>query len=170
MTIVEYIQTSVADLNSTLIEDVRLLTSQQLTWKPAANANPIGFIFWHFIRSQDEIVAGLQKKPSVWMKEKWWGKMGADTKASGAGAKEPEVDRAAAVPISLMIAYAEAVARVTQEYLSTLADSNLNNPTDPNRPKRTVVVMLRSFIIAHGWWHIGEIKYLKGMQGMPFAY
>lgn len=170
MTVVEYIQTSIKDLNTTLIEDVKPLTSQQLSWKPVANSNPIGFIFWHFMRSQDNIIAGLQKKPSVWMNEKWWDKMGADPQASGGGAKQPEVDRAAAVPLHLLIQYAEAVARVTQEYLSTLADSDLNIATDPNRPKRTVVVMIRSFIIAHGWWHIGEIKYLKGLQGMPFAY
>jgi hypothetical protein len=31
-------------------------------------------------------------------------------------------------------------------------------------------VILRSFIVAHGWWHIDEIKYIKGMLGMPFAY
>lgn len=170
MTVVEYIQRSVVDLNSTIVEDVKTLTLQQLTWKPAHNANPIGFIFWHYMRSQDEIIAQLQKKPSVWTRDNWWEKMGTDPKASGAGAKEPEIDRAAAVPLPLMMQYAEAVGRESLQYLSALDDSKLDDPVDPNRPKRTVVIMLRSFVVAHGWWHIGEIKYLKGMQGMPFAY
>jgi hypothetical protein len=75
-TVIEYIQRSVSDLNSTLIQDVKTLTPQQLVWKPAPNANPIGFIFWHFMRSQDEIIAGLQKKPSVWRQKKWYEKLG----------------------------------------------------------------------------------------------
>lgn len=170
VTVVEYIQRSVSDLNSTLIQDVKTLTPQQLVWKPAPNANPIGFIFWHFMRSQDEIIAGLQKKPSVWRQKKWYEKLGMEEKASGSGFKEPEVDKAAALPLSEVLKYAEGVAQSSQDYLNTLKDPDLDSAMDPNRPQRTVVVILRSFVIAHGWWHIGEIKYLKGMQGMPFAY
>ncbi len=175
MTVVEYIQKSIADLNSTIIEDVKALTPEQLAWKPAPGANPIGFIFWHFMRSQDDIISGLQKKPLVWDSERWhqklgMEKLGIDPKAGGGGFKEPEVDKVATLPLAEVLKYASRVAQRSDDYLKSLKDTELETPPDPNRPKRTVVVMLRSFIIAHGWWHTGEIKYLKGMQGMPFAY
>ncbi len=170
MTVVDYIQRSISDLNSTLIQDVKPLTPPQLAWKPAENANPIGFIFWHFMRSQDEIIAGLRKSQSVWLSEKWYEKLGWEPKASGAGFKQPDVDKAGAMPLPEVMAYAERVAQAAQDYMKTIKDSDLESVLDPARPNRTVVVMLRSFVIAHGWWHIGEIKYLKGLQGMPFAY
>ena len=170
MTVVEYILRSIADLNGTIVEDVKALTPEQLAWKPAPGAGPIGFIFFHYMRSQDEIIAGLRKQPSVWTQGKWWEKMGTDPRTSGAGAKGAELDKLAAIPLTTTMAYAEGVAKQSQDYMATIKDEDLETALDPARPRRTVVVMLRSFVVAHGWWHIGEVKYLKGLQGMPFAY
>ena len=72
--------------------------------------------------------------------------------------------------INYLAEYARHVAGSAEEYLKSLDESALDRVPDPGKPKRTIEVILRSFVIAHGWWHIGEIKYLKGLQGMPFAY
>ena len=91
-------------------------------------------------------------------------------KDSGMGFRDPEVDKVAALPLSEVMAYAERVVQLASDYLKTVDDTRLDYAPNPERPRRTMMVTLRSFIIAHGWWHLGEIKYLKGMQGMPFAY
>ncbi len=170
MTVVEFIHRSVTDLNSTMIDDVKVLTQKQLAWKPVPKANPIGFLFWHFMRNEDNIIHELQGKPSIWESEKLYKKLGMDAKANGTGFQEPEVDKVAALPLTDLMAYAEHVAQTAADYLKSLDDAKLDYVPNPERPKRTTVVMLRSFVIAHGWWHLGEIKYIKGMQGMPFAY
>ncbi len=169
MNTVEFIEGSVSDLNSTMISDVKELTAEHLAWKPAPKANPIGFIFWHFMRVQDNVIQSFQGKPSFWESEKWYEKLGMDAKATGNGFQEPEVDKVAALPLSELMAYAECVAQSAADYLKSVKDAELDNAPDPNRPRRTIAVSLRAFVIGHGWWHIGEIKYLKGMQGMPFA-
>ena len=112
---------------------------------------------------------GLMGKPSVWQAEKWGEKLGMDPQAQGTGFQEPDVDRAAALPLSEMIAYAEKVFAETTDYLKTLDDEKLDYAPNPERPRATISMMLRNFIVAHGWWHLGEIKYVKGMQGMPAA-
>ena len=170
MTVVEFIQRSVADLNKAFIDDVKELTQEHLAWKPAPKANPIGFLFWHFMRTEDNMLHNLQGKPSIWESEKWYEKLGMDANAQGSGFQEPEVDKVAALPLSELVAYAERVAQGAADYLQSLEDADLENIPDPERPRRTIVVILRAFIIAHGWWHLGEVKYLKGMQGMPFPY
>ncbi len=167
MKVVDFILASVVGLNSAMISDVKELTAEQLAWKPAPNANPIGFIFWHFMRSEDNTIQGYQGKPSLWESEKWYEKMGIDLKVSGTGSDEPEVDKVAALPLSQLMAYAERVTQSAADYLKTLPESELDL-SDPNRPKRTIAVSLRAFVLGHGWWHAGEIKYLRGMQGMPF--
>ena len=63
MNITEFVHESVTALNSTMIDDVKELTPEQLAWQPAPNANPIGFIFWHFMRVQDGMIHGFQGKP-----------------------------------------------------------------------------------------------------------
>lgn len=169
MTTIEFIQSTIAEFHNTLINDVKVLTQENLAWKPAAKANPIGFLFWHITRTQDNIIQGLRKQPSIWESENWHRKLGIETKAQGTGFQEPEVDKVASLPLSELMAYAERVTQSTTDYLKSLDDTKLDDTPDPERPQRTIGMMLRNFIIAHGWWHLGEIKYVKGLLGMPAA-
>ncbi len=112
------------------------------------------------------------RSPSRWngsQYEKWDEKLGMDAKAQGTGFQEPEADKVAALPLSELMIYAEHVSQGTTDYLKSLDDTKLDHASDPDRPRRTISMMLRNFVIAHGWWHLGEIRYLKGMQGMPAA-
>jgi len=169
MKAVEFVGTMTTEFHNTMLEDVKVLSQEQLTWKPAANANPIGYLFWHTICTEDMIINGLQGKPSVWESEKWYEKLGMDAKAQGTGFQEPEVDKVAALPLTDLLAYAERVTRCVEDYIKTLDDDKLDYAPNPERPRGTIAMMLRNFVLAHGWWHLGEIKYLKGMQGMPAA-
>jgi len=152
-----------------MLDDVRPLTKDHLAWKPAPKANPISFIFWHFMRTEDNGIQRLQGKPSIWESEGLNKKLGLDAQAQGTGFTEADVDRVAKIPLDQMLAYAEKVTQSTSDFLKTLSDEQLDRAPDPNAPRRTIAVVLRSFILAHGWWHLGEIKFLKGMQGMPAA-
>ncbi len=166
MTGIEFIQSAVTELHNAMIDDVKVLTQEHLAWKPAPKANPIGFLFWHFMRSEDNIIHDLQGKPSIWEGENWYEKLSMDAKAQGTGFQEPAVEKVAALPLSELMVYAERVTGSTADYLKSLDDAGLDHAPNPDRPRRTIGMMLRNFIIAHGWWHLGEIKYLKGMQGM----
>lgn len=163
----ELMRTIIKEMNAVLIADVKDLTPEHLSWKPAPGANPIGFLFWHTIRTEDNVVAGMIGNPPIWEREKWHEKLSMEAGAQGTGFQETEADKAAALPLSDVISYAESVIKATDDYLSSLDDAKLDIALNPERPRGTISMMLRNFIIAHGWWHIGEIKYLRGMQGMP---
>ena len=167
MKAVEFVQSAISELHTTMINDVKLLTQEHLAWKPAPKANPIGFLFWHYMRTEDNMLHGLQGEPSIWESEKWGEKLNLDAKAQGTGFQEPEVEKVAALPLSDVMTYSERVIQSTEDYLKSLDDAGLDYTPDPARPQRTIGMMLRNFLLAHGWWHLGEIKYLKGMQGMP---
>ncbi len=165
----ELMQAIVNEMHGAMVADVKDLTQEQVTWKPAPGANPIGFIFWHYVRTEDNIIHSMIDKPAVWETEQWYDKLGLDAKAQGTGFQEPDVDRAASLPLIETLAYAERVFEDTAAFLDTLDDARLDHAPNPERPRRNWAMMLRNFVIAHGWWHLGEIKYLKGLQGMPGA-
>jgi len=169
MNAVEFIHTMVSEMHNAMIEDVKVLNQEQLAWKPAPNTNPIGFLFWHEIRTEDNMIHGLQGKPTIWESEKWHEKLGMDATAQGTGFQEPDVDKVAALPLAEVMAYVEQVTKSVEDYIKSLDDAGLDHAPNPERPRRTIGMMLRNFVLAHGWWHLGEIKYLKGMQGMPAA-
>ena len=169
MTGTEFVRSAVDELHRAMLDDMRPLTKENLAWKPAPKANPIGFLFWHFMRTEDNNIQRLQGKPSIWESEGYHQNLGLDARAQGTGFTETDADRISRVPLDQMLAYAEKVVQSTSDFLKSLSDEQLDRVPDPNSPRRTIAVVLRSIILAHGWWHLGEIRYLKGMQGMPAA-
>lgn len=169
MNTVQFIQITVNGLHQAMVNDVKILKPEQLKWKPAPKANPIGFLFWHYARVEDMMVSNWQKKTSVWEEDKWYEKLGLDAKVYGTGFQEPDVDKVAVLPLDIVTAYADKVFRNTMVYIQSLDEDRLDFAPNPERPNTTIGVMVSNFIIAHGWWHLGEIRYVKGLQGMPSA-
>lgn len=167
MNATQFILSSVNGLHQAMINDVKILNAEQLKWKPAAKANPIGFLFWHAVRVEDNTVAGWQKKSTVWEEDKWYEKMGLDAKVYGTGFGEEDVNKIAKLPVNSLMEYAEKVFRNSASYIQGLEADKLDYAPNPERPNWTVGMMISNFIIAHGWWHLGEIRYVKGLQGMP---
>jgi len=166
MKAIQFILSTVNGMHQAMINDVKTLSLAQLTWKPAPGANPIGFLYWHTARVEDMAVAGWQKKVPVWDEDKWYEKLGLDSKAYGGGFQEPDVDKVARLSADIVLAYVEKVFRNTGIYVQGLDEDKLDFPPNPERPNVTIGLMLGNYIIGHGWWHLGEIRYIKGMQGM----
>jgi len=167
MDAVQFIVGAVNNLHQATLNDVKSLTPAQLKWKPAPGANPVGFLFWHIARVEDNFTNNWQKKAPAWEADRWFEKMGLDVKAFGMGFQPAEVDKIAALPLPPVIDYAEKVYRSTAVYLQSLSPDRLDDVPNPERPNWTIGTMINNFVIAHGWWHLGEIRYVKGLQGMP---
>ena len=166
MKAIQFIQLTVNGVHQAMVNDVKALTPAQLVWKPAPGANPIGFLFWHTARVEDMAVSGWQKKTPVWEEDKWYEKLGLDAKVYGGGFQEPDVDKVAKLPADIITAYVEKVFRNTGIYIQSLDEDKLDFAPNPERPNVTIGLMLGNYIIGHGWWHLGEIRYVKGMQGI----
>jgi len=163
----EFIQAALTEFHRTINTDVKDLTPEHLAFRPASGANPIGFIFWHITRTEDMIIHRFLGKPSIWESGNWQEKMGMPAPPKGGGHPEEEIAKAGTLPLPQVLAYAELVYKDTNEYLKTLDDQKLDFAPNAERPQFTIGMMLRNFLITHGWWHLGEIKFLKGLQGMP---
>ena len=161
----ELLQIIISEMHGAMIADVKDLSPEHLSWKPAPEANPIAFLFWHVIRTEDNMVHNLLGEPPIWQSQKWEEKLNMEISGHGTGFQAHEVDKVVTFPISEVMAYAKSVIQSTEEYLTTLNDEKLDFAPDPERPKRTIGMILRNFVVAHGWWHLGEIKYLKGLFG-----
>ncbi len=167
MKAVEFIQASVQGLHQTLIEDMKELTQEQLAWRPQPGANPIGAIFLHYIRTEDAFVQRMRGLPPLWDAVKWDEKSGIALPSFRLSPGEEEADMAASLPLAESLVYARQVMDSTRTFMETLDDDKLDVVPDPDKPRRTIAVNFRAFILGHGWWHLGEIKYIKGLQGMP---
>ena len=166
-----FIQMALNELNRSLAAETKDLTREEMLFRPTPEANHITFLVWHFSRVQDNSwhrVSTQDGVDSLWVQEEWHKKFGLTEKDSGTGFTPDEVE-ALAPEYELLISYLERVAEAVGEGVGKFDEADYDRPLNPDNPRQTVGRQIQSIILGHGYFHLGEVRFLKGMQGHPFA-
>ena len=157
------------------------LTPAELKWQPRSDANSIGLILFHSIRSEDHAIHRLQEKPQLWESEKWYQKFNKKIEDGGAHYTADQVASFVVPDQRELLAYAEAVRKETVNYLKGLKpkdlDKKVNLPPPPAHmvmpsgrpvpkwpPFDPIVGMMLLHEVNHLSEHAGEVSYLRGLQ------
>jgi len=116
------------------------LSTAELSWHPKPDANSIGLIYFHMVRSEDGFVNHIvQAKTPVWEKDKWYLKLKKDIKDTGAHYTAEQVANFVVPDMKDIQAYADAVRKQTLKYLKGLTPQDLDKkvvlPPPPPLPK-----------------------------------
>jgi uncharacterized damage-inducible protein DinB len=168
MNTIEYFRGAMKEGHKTLFAAVNDLTDSQLHFRPLGAGNSIAFIYWHYVRTEDIMVhLFLQNKKPVWNAEGWDRIFGMDPKSQGTGMT---AEQAAAIRIQNLgefLKYAERVFQASEAFLETLPEESLNEVKEyPVIGKRSARQVLGGMVLGHGAGHLGEIWYVKGLQGL----
>ena len=148
-----------------VVEDaVAGLTRQQLTYRPEAEANTIGWLVWHLTRVQDDHVADAAGHEQVWTAQDWVSKFGLPFDKSATGYGQDAADVAAVtVEAQLLLDYHAAVLAKSIEYLFGLTEADLGRIVDTNwNPPVTLGARLVS-VLSDDLQHAGQAAYLRGL-------
>jgi uncharacterized damage-inducible protein DinB len=143
------------------------LDAEQLAHRPAAAANPIGWLAWHICRIQDEHIAFVADAPQLYTDGGWAGRLGmpADGADIGYGHDEAQVRATTATDAAVVLAYLDAVSDRTTAYLATLDDADLDRVVDDRwDPPVTLGVRLAS-VVTDNLQHVGQAAYVRGLLG-----
>lgn len=136
-------------------------------FRKVGNALPIGAAYAHAILSEDMIVATmfLQTKP-----------LSAKTKNIGVSKPMPGFDKwdqhaqwvkTVEVDLKKLAAFFKKVAKVTDKWLATLTDKDLDREIDrPVVGKHSLGFFISNFVILHTANLTGEVSAIKGVQGL----
>ena len=68
MSTVDFIRGSLKQMHNMYDDAIRDLTPEQMRWRGNDSGQPISFVLWHYVRTEDNIIQFvLQRKPTVWM-------------------------------------------------------------------------------------------------------
>lgn len=169
MNAAQFARTAIEDMQRGFRVEVEPLTEEQLVFRPLAEANTIIFLLWHANRNEDEMFhSRVSGEASLWEREGWHDRFGLTAKETGMGFSSEQVGAFRPARADLM-AYCERVWEVVPARVGGLSDAEMERAPNPQRPDMTVGRTLGNFILGHGFWHLGDIRFLKGLQGMPFG-
>jgi hypothetical protein len=141
------------------------LTVDQLTWRPAPDANPIGWLVWHLTRVQDSHVAELLDEEEIWATGDWPTRFGlpAGARDTGYGYSSKQVAALRPEGADVLIEYYTDVHERTIAYLGGLTPDDLDRIVDENwDPPVTLGVRLVS-VADDDVQHVGQAAFVRGL-------
>jgi hypothetical protein len=165
MTVSEVLADAFGRIQQLVTSTVAGLTTEELSYRPKAEANSIGWLIWHLIRIQDDHIADAAGTEQVWTAQGWHDRLGLPFDATDTG-YGPGSEQVAAVEIGepeQLIGYSDAVYQQTVRFVGGLTEADLGRVVDERwDPPVTLGVRLVS-VLGDDWQHDGQAAYLKGL-------
>ena len=139
------------------------LSIEDLTFRPDAQANSIGWLIWHLSRVQDDHVAAAAGLDQVWL-EGWQQRAALPFAPTEHGYGQDSAAVAAVrLPAEFLAGYYDATHAQTISFVRRLSDGDLARIVDTRwDPPVTLGVRLMS-VIGDDLQHAGQAAYVRGI-------
>lgn len=168
MSTVDFIRGSLKQMHNTYNDAIGDLTPEQMHWRANDNGQPISFVLWHYVRTEDNIIQFvLQRKSTVWLDGGWDQKFGLHRTGQGTGMTLQEAQALRLEPKADWEQYMRDVWAATDTYLGNADDDFLQQMTTV-KPLGDMPIQnaIGNMCLTHGFTHLGEIQHLRGLQGL----
>ena len=166
----ELLKAGLENVKRTVDRTLDGLTHDEVSWHPRPDANSIGLILFHMVRSEDSFVNRLiQGKPQLWETGKWYEKLNKELEDGGSHYTEEQVAGFVVPDLKGLQAYTDAVRKQTLDYLTKATPETLDRVVEmtqmgPVKRPPTTVGMLILMNVTHLSQHGGEVSYLRGLK------
>lgn len=168
MLAIEFFRTATKTLHGRLADALQGLTAEQLHFRPLGKGNSLAFIIWHYVRTEDLTVSSsLQNRTPLWNAEGWDKKLSMDPNSQGTGMTSEQAGAVRIADLAEFTKYMRKVFQAGEVYLESASGEELNGVIEhPIIGKTSKGQAFGRLIISHGSAHLGEIWYVKGLQGL----
>ena len=168
MLAIEFFRTATKTLHGRMTDALQGLTAEQLHFRPLGRGNSLAFIIWHYVRTEDDAVnSSLRKRSSLWNAEGWDKKLGMDPKSQGTGMTSEQAGAVRIADLGEFTKYMREVFQASEAYLESTPAEEMDGMIEHSIiGKVTRGQAFGRLIISHGSAHLGEIWYVKGLQGL----
>lgn len=147
------------------------LTDDQLHYVASPGVQPIAFSLWHYVRTEDNIIQFvIQHRPTVWMDAGWPAHFGLDARSQGTGMTDEDASNFRISALPDFRRYMTDVWAATDGYLAHVTAEDTQRPV-LIKPvgEMSLLQALGGMCLTHGYRHLGEIEYARGLVGLKGA-
>jgi hypothetical protein len=167
--VLDFIRDSIHQQHEAWDKAISDLSSDQMHFRPNGQGNHIGFIAWHYVRTEDNLVQFVlqNRKPTVWLAGGYDQKFGLPRTAQGTGMPPAEAAQMQLPSVEQWMGYQQAVWQATNAWLNSVTAEELQR-TVRIMPfgEITVMTAVRIPIVNHGFLHLGQVGHLRKLQGL----
>jgi len=164
----EFLRSSLKSMHGLLDKAVEGMTAEQLNFRPQEGGVSGFFSLWHYVRTEDNIVNWVaQHVQPVWLEGGYNEKFGLHRTSQGTGMTEDEANAVQIHDVAAWHEYQQKVWAATDAWLSRIGEEELSRRvTVKPLPEQPLWDALLGLCLTHGYRHVGEIEYVRGVQGL----
>jgi hypothetical protein len=169
MTPLGILQSSMTSMHRLLDKAVEDMTQEQLNFRPREGGVSPFFSLWHYVRTEDNVINWvIHRRPTVWLEGGYEEKLGLPRNSQGTGMTEEEANAVVLHDLALWRKYQPRVWQRTAEYLASMNPEEFEQRrvTIKPLPEMSLWDGLYGICLSHGYRHIGEIEYARGVIGL----
>jgi hypothetical protein len=170
MTVVAFLEAARQEVHDLILRAVSDRTDEQFVWRPNPDVSNMAYLLWHLVRIEDlTIQTQFRKAPLIYEAEVWADRLGLDPQLRPAGITPKQLD-AVVYRLDDFLPYVHRVWNNTSEVLKGMQDEDLEQPVHiRDLPQVTTVgALFRTVLVGHPWRHLGEVLYIKQLQGWRY--
>ncbi len=165
----EILQTSMDSMHGMLDKVIADMSLEQLNFRPQEGGVSPFFSLWHYVRTEDNIINWvIHRQPTVWMEGGFDETLGLHRTSQGTGMTETEANAVILRNLDVWKEYQPKVWQRTAEYLRSMnpEEFEARRVTIKPVPEMSLWNGLFGMCLSHGYRHIGEIEYARGVIGL----
>ena len=165
----ELLRSGLKSMHSLLDKAVEGMTAEQLNFRPREGGVSGFFSLWHYVRTEDNIVNFVvQRKPTVWLEGGYDEIFGLHRTGQGTGMTEEEANAVVIHDVAKWHEYQQRTWQATDAYLASMSPAEFDSRRVTIKPVGEMSLWdgLFGMCLSHGYRHVGEIEYVRGVQGI----
>ncbi len=169
MTPLSILRSGLNSMHGMLDKAVEGMTADQLNFRPSEGGVSGFFSLWHYVRTEDNIIQFVtQRKPTVWLEGEYHEAFGLPRNAQGTGMTEDEANAVQVNNVAKWLEYQQDVWKATDAYLAAMSPEEFNSRTVVIKPVGEMSLWngIYGMCLSHGYRHVGELEYVRGVQGL----
>jgi hypothetical protein len=163
------LQTAMPSMHALLDKAVADMSLDQLNFRPREGGLAPFFSLWHYVRTEDNIINWvILRRPTVWLEGGYDQALGLPRNSQGTGMTAAEAEAVVLRDLAAWQQYQPRVWQATDAYLAAMdpAEFEARRVTIKPLPEMSLWNGLFGICLSHGYRHIGEIEYARGLLGL----
>jgi hypothetical protein len=165
----DILRRSLVSMHDLLDKAVDGMTAEQFNFRPQEGGVSAFFSLWHYVRTEDNIVNWvIQQRPTVWLDRGWNERFGLHRTSQGTLMTVDEANAVTIEDVPGWHEYQHRVWQVTDDYLAAMSPEEFETRRVTIKPVGEMSLWdgLFGMCLSHGYRHVGEIEYVRGVQGL----